>query len=184
MQSFATLSNYLLIMSDLPSSPIWCFRSTDPFWRMRQNGLFGTMKTLNQSRLFAGTSENSFVIFIPEWFLQGWHLNDFWTIQEYCLPETWTTDWKKSQTSGTDRRGRRVLHGTSPSSGQRSIDEATLGLGRFGRQFSCFDASLTRATYSQCREELYSTLLICLSREPSPIGLFMFQGTSVLESVE
>ena len=65
MQYFATQSNYLLIMNDLPNGPIRCFRSTGHFRRMRQYGLFWSMRMLNQSSVRVWASENS-LLFSPK----------------------------------------------------------------------------------------------------------------------
>ena len=85
MRCFTAHSNYLPIMSDLPSSRIWHCRSTGPFQRMRKNKLLKYEEVM-QVQCSQGLSEKSFAIFIPQRFLLGWRFSDFLTNARTLVP--------------------------------------------------------------------------------------------------
>ena len=180
MRYFATQSNYLLIMSDLPDSPIWCFRPAGPFRTIMQYALSWNMRKLNQSRVLIWPSENSFAILIPKIFLHRWHFNDYLTNLRTLV--SWNL---KNQLREGPKHQEQIdmvveFFMVHFDARVRVVSKQQhLGLGRFGRPFSCFDAFLTRT--SGCTMKSSSTCRsVPWSREPFPNWWFRIQGTSVL----
>ena len=79
--------------SDLSSSPIWHFRSTGPFHRMRKMNCFEVWRSYG-SPVLARPPENSFASCIPQRFLLGLRFNDYLTISRTLVP------WNQSTTLG------------------------------------------------------------------------------------